>query len=324
VLNFNEKIEIKAVKFSETEKMFCQKFYEYLFETDNFSVAYQNLLKNLSNEQQTLLVEIFSRILFVHQADFFTKENFSRAELREQALSKKTITGKIVRNFATFRFDEFEFPLRYLALPLITPEIFYYQLGRKYFNRPEKLQNSDFLDVGAYVGESALFLSRLNPANIFAFEPVTENFYNLQEIIALNKRENLIIPLNIALGEKRGEARIEMRSAASSITFATNSGADHFQQVKLETVDQFVSNNNLRPGLLKIDCEGMGLQVIQGAEETIKRFKPLLIISINHSPEEFFLIKPLLEDWCPDYHFTFVKLNPFSLFYEITLIAECY
>ena len=59
----------------------------------------------------------------------------------------------------------------------------------------------------------------------------------------------------------------------------------------LTTVDEFVRQNDVDLTLLKLDVEGAELSVLRGALGSIKGLKPILLISIYHTPEDFFEIK---------------------------------
>jgi len=50
-------------------------------------------------------------------------------------------------------------------------------------------------------------------------------------------------------------------------------------------------------GLIKVDIEGAERDFLAGAERTIREQKPVLIISIYHSADDFYSIKPLIESW---------------------------
>ena len=54
-------------------------------------------------------------------------------------------------------------------------------------------------------------------------------------------------------------------------------------RVPMTTIDKFVLDNNLKKvDFIKMDTEGYEKQVILGAKETIKRFKPVLALSAYH------------------------------------------
>lgn len=53
-------------------------------------------------------------------------------------------------------------------------------------------------------------------------------------------------------------------------------------------LDQYVREQRLGPvGLIKADVEGMGLELLKGALETIRRDRPILSLCIYHNREEF-------------------------------------
>ncbi|MDR0522244.1 MAG: FkbM family methyltransferase, partial [Planctomycetaceae bacterium] len=79
--------------------------------------------------------------------------------------------------------------------------------------------------------------------------------------------------------------------------------------------------NNVNPGCIKMDIEGLESAAIHGAAETIKKFKPVLLISIYHTPDDFFSIKPFIEDLNLGYRFLIRKLSPKRLDAETMLIG---
>jgi hypothetical protein len=70
-----------------------------------------------------------------------------------------------------------------------------------------------------------------------------------------------------------------------------------------------------------MDIEGLESAAIHGAAETIKKFKPVLLISIYHTPDDFFSIKPFIEDLNLGYRFLIRKLSPKRLDAETMLIG---
>ena len=75
-------------------------------------------------------------------------------------------------------------------------------------------------------------------------------------------------------------------------------------------MDNFVEENNIEVGFL------------EGAVNTIKTQKPILMISIYHSYDDFFNIKPLIESWNLSYKFKIFKPIQPSITSETMLLAE--
>jgi len=87
------------------------------------------------------------------------------------------------------------------------------------------------------------------------------------------------------------------------------------------TIDQIVEDEkSLRVGLIKLDVEGAEASTIEGGLRVICRDRPILIISVYHTPRDFFGIRPHLESLDLDYQFGFRKITD-DLIKEIVLIG---
>ena len=78
----------------------------------------------------------------------------------------------------------------------------------------------------------------------------------------------------------------------------------------------------MKVGLIKTDLEGSEQLFLKGAENTIKMQRPTLLISIYHSADDFFKIKPLIESWNLNYDFKIVKPLDGQILLETLLICE--
>lgn len=186
------------------------------------------------------------------------------------------------------------------------------------------LQNGVFLDIGACYGDSALvFAKHYQPGKIISFEPSGLN----REIYLKNMRGNGIpasqyemVPLGLG------------RDCRSLIYNETLGGENSLREevrqegntVKLDitTCDLFCSERKLTEiRLIKADIEGMGLDMLLGAENVIRENRPVLSLSIYHNREELFGIYQTLKNWDLKYHFEARMLAFPSHFSELSLIA---
>ena len=108
---------------------------------------------------------------------------------------------------------------------------------------------------------------------------------------------------------------------ASSIV-NVDSEKNNVQKIKTVTIDNFVRENQLEIGLIKLDVEGFEQQVLKGAEETICQQKPILLISIYHNADDFFNIKPWIESLNLGYKFKIFKPTNSAILAGMLLIAE--
>ncbi|HEB7542554.1 TPA: FkbM family methyltransferase, partial [Campylobacter coli] len=70
------------------------------------------------------------------------------------------------------------------------------------------------------------------------------------------------------------------------------------------------------------DIEGFEQDFLKGALETIKKHKPALILSIYHNIDDFFNIKPFIEQLNLGYTFQVIKPVDGSISLETILLCE--
>lgn len=185
----------------------------------------------------------------------------------------------------------------------------------------ERIQNSDIIDAGAFIGDSALVLSEYTQETVHAFEPVPSNFNYMLKTIELNKAKR-VVPQPYALGETFGNICISVHDSGS--TQFENPVFEYQEHIDANviTLDSYVQKHNLRVGLIKADVEGAEQLLLKGALETIKAQKPALLISIYHSADDYFHIKPMIESWNLGYKFKIVHPVCGSVLMDTMLVAE--
>ena len=179
-----------------------------------------------------------------------------------------------------------------------------------------------FLDLGAYTGDTVeLFVnsagavssegapfagtlsSEKRPSSgafsITAVEPEERNFRKLRENAAALFGED---------AELSGRIRLINAAAGSScctVDFthgAGRGGAEgkgKVRPVKQLTVDSMLGEEGV--DLVKMDLEGAEAEAILGAEETIRRCRPVMMIAAYHRTEDLFAIPGQVLDIVPDY-----------------------
>ena len=70
--------------------------------------------------------------------------------------------------------------------------------------------------------------------------------------------------------------------------------------------------------MIKADLEGMGLKMLKGAIETVKRDRPVLLLAIYHNQDEFMGIYKFLKENVSGYHY---QVEALAGICEVTLIA---
>ena len=183
------------------------------------------------------------------------------------------------------------------------------------------VKEKDIIDVGAYVGDSAFILNQLKPQKIYAFEANTKNYDLLLKTIKLNHLNNVIAE-NLALGDKATETvQIADNEACSYIVDSCISDLP-VQACQMITLDKYVSEHpEMNIGLIKVDIEGKEQNFLTGAIETIKKFRPMLILSIYHNWADFLQIKKQIEALNLGYKFIISKPTSGAIILETELLA---
>lgn len=143
------------------------------------------------------------------------------------------------------------------------------------------------VEAGANIGALTVPLARKADV-VIAFEPQRLVYQQLCGNIALNRLRNVYCLYN-AVGGQAGRVMVPQLDTTKEANFGALSlldgeryKADHeFLPVDMMTVDQLGLS---QLDLLKVDVEGMELDVLDGAKETIKRLKPKLSVE-NDRPE---------------------------------------
>lgn len=143
------------------------------------------------------------------------------------------------------------------------------------------------VDIGANIGVHAVWLSRkVGPSGVvLAVEPEHTNF----TILSLNKRINNlsnVIPIMLALGStpRKAQLLVPRPSVMGQVTIIPSIALSKASVVTVdcETLDNVISALGIsQVSAIKIDVEGAELDVIQGAEQTIMKFRPRLIIEAH-------------------------------------------
>ena len=153
-------------------------------------------------------------------------------------------------------------------------------------------KSKDALDIGVYRGVYSYKLSNYFK-NIHAFEPnpllYPYLYKNLKKII-----KNISL-YNIGLSDKNGEVNLKLPIRSKSLfknnieelfrlgaaSIHPNKTFDNFESipVKIKKLDDFNFENKIK--FVKIDVEGHEIEVINGAKETIKKNKPVMLIEIE-------------------------------------------
>jgi FkbM family methyltransferase len=291
-------------------KMVCLYFLEFCIE--NRRKLHFNLSFFEKEEDKKLILRHIWNNIYIALSSHYPKRSEDYVEYRRKYNAFERNIQKIGETFVLkVENCEYILPINHFDMAVFFHK---YGIGALPQCVKENLASKDLIDAGAFIGDSALIFNELKPNKIYAFEPSRINYLLMQKTLKLNKLFN-VVPLRSALGNKESISNLFLWGNASFLSDKGN------EEVNVTTIDCFQEENSLNIGLIKMDIEGSEFYAIHGAEKTIKKFKPVLIISLYHRGKDFFEIPKILKDWVPTYNLRFLNLNKVAPILERVVLA---
>lgn len=175
-------------------------------------------------------------------------------------------------------------------------------------NLKTKKNDAVVLDVGANFGYLSLVWANSISQNgkTFAFEPNINVHNSFKNSIDFNKLESNIKLNNLAVGKNDGISELYLSSTTSNILQA-GMQVNNKTCIEMVSLDSFSVINNIdRCDLVKIDVDGIELDILMGATDLIERCKPIFIVETNDDPS----IIDFFDQY--DYQILDMKLNLFK------------
>jgi FkbM family methyltransferase len=149
-------------------------------------------------------------------------------------------------------------------------------------------------DIGANVGFFSLIAARLvgQAGCVYSFEPVAENAASTCENVRLNNLGNVKL-FDVAVGRSSGTAELLLTHWDGGSSLATSAVKPDEpisrRTVQVVALDDLVDRENLRPpSFVKIDVEGVELDVLAGMSKTIASAKPILLYEVDDGSKDSF------------------------------------
>ncbi len=146
------------------------------------------------------------------------------------------------------------------------------------------------LDIGANIGAHTLHLARcVGPSGrVFAFEPTAFAFRKLLTNIALNPSlASRIVAEQVMLVDPRCGTLEPQLYSSWPLVLAPRLHEEHFGQLKNTTgaramaLDEYIKMREVSSvNLIKLDVDGHECSVLRGAEETIRRHRPAIVMEL--------------------------------------------
>jgi FkbM family methyltransferase len=144
-----------------------------------------------------------------------------------------------------------------------------------------------FYDIGANVGFCSIISARMVApgGQVISFEPLPENVAALRHNAAINHFSHVTV-FETALSDRDGEMSFAMseRPTWGKLHSISVPPDRHLNDIKVSVrrLDSLVDEADLPfPQIIKMDVEGAENDVLEGARETLRRGRPVLLIELH-------------------------------------------
>ena len=173
----------------------------------------------------------------------------------------------------------------------------------EYDHRIVGAQEGDIvIDAGAYVGDTAQMYSQRVGATgrVLSLEPSYASYMALVKTAHSLPHAN-VIPICYGLWNEPDILSFDEEKPGAASFAISDSGKS---RIPVTTLDQLVALYQLPAvDLVKLDVEGAEAKALDGAKETLQRFRPKIQMSIYHKPNDLFELPARLAAMLPDYRF---------------------
>jgi FkbM family methyltransferase len=143
---------------------------------------------------------------------------------------------------------------------------------------PSNAEGRVVVDVGAFVGDSAVYFALRGARKVIAIEPHPSAFVEMLDNIKLNNMEGVIVPVNAGLASRPGKICIENVNTSNTFDIYHRPG-DCPNAIPAVTLSELISrfSINVDDAVLKMDCEGCEFDVILNDYDHVRLFRELIL-----------------------------------------------
>lgn len=147
------------------------------------------------------------------------------------------------------------------------------------------------LDIGAHkAGYLSFMLAQVGShGKVYAFEPQTNLFQYITKLKGMFGWNNVTLE-HLAISDTAGSVTLfiptnkDAKASSPGATIVDQKDPSNFgatETVSTQTLDAYCEQHNIKPAFIKIDVEGNELKVFKGGAETLKKYKPKVIVEIE-------------------------------------------
>ena len=147
----------------------------------------------------------------------------------------------------------------------------------------KNFKDSSCLDIGAAIGNHSVFFSKYFKYT-FSFEP-NEDTYSLLKFNVKKNSINKVVTFNFGASNKDEEKNllsIQKTNLGGDRVVNDTKNIENIRKVSLKKLDKIIDQQSINKiELIKLDIEGYELNALEGLEQTINKFSPIIIFECH-------------------------------------------
>ncbi|MFH1427814.1 MAG: FkbM family methyltransferase [Patescibacteria group bacterium] len=210
---------------------------------------------------------------------------------------------KSLPNYLVVYFNNFSNPIYYprnlskKGLYQVIVESFDSNAWHYYEIDQTKVKSNDVVvDCGAAEGLFSILVAN-RCKQVYAIEPLPEFVKALK--LTFEKFDNVKI-MPMGLGSKEESGYITKEDINSAINFSGKG-----EKINITTIDKLFYDKNIPVNYIKADLEGFELEMLKGAQQTVKKYLPKFAITTYHHHSHALWIYNYLKQINPNYNIIF-------------------
>ncbi len=191
---------------------------------------------------------------------------------------------------------------------------FHYIIIKGQYHAKEFIKDGDYvLDCGANIGIFSLYAAYLNEkGKIYAIEPVKETADIMQKLLDFFEVKNVKI-IRKAVGDEKKKTYIHkpilpINLGGSTMLKISDNELREKEEIEVDTIDNIVKEEKIeKVDFIKMDIEGYERYALKGAVETIKKHKPIIVVSAYHLADDKKVLPEIVKSAYANYEVKLLK-----------------
>lgn len=259
-----------------TRSYLIQNYSEYNIVCGHIGTFYQSEQQLKDYWKGSKRIYFFPDIFDVKATEPITEEFYKKKKRKFESVSEALADDYSKQSLNAFLQEKISGNYKMILPYVITPQYFFK-------GAPWKYKDDEILfDCGAYDGDSIRdFIDKVDGyKKIIACEPDRNNYEHLLDNIEMNNWKHVVTYM---MGVSNKCESVKFRSSGDVFSQINENGNE---EISVDTIDNLSNGEGV--SIIKMDIEGFELRALEGAENIIKKHRPILMISAYHKKDDIY------------------------------------